>query len=40
MEEHDFYPQKPDLVEKKTEKNVKKTIFSIILFILTFMLIG
>ena len=40
MEDHDYYPQKPDLIEKKTERNTKKTLFSILLFIVTFMLIG
>ena len=40
MEEYDYYPQKPELVEKKINKGIGKTIFSILLFIMAFSLIG
>ena len=40
MEQFDYYPQKPELVEKKSSQNTKKTILSIFLFILTFVLLG
>jgi Zn-dependent protease len=37
--EYDFYPQKPELLEPKAKGNVALTIFSIVLFILTFLFI-
>ena len=40
MGENDFYPEKPELIEKVSKKNTKKTLFSLLLFILTFSLIG
>ena len=40
MEENNFYPEKPELIEKVSEKNSKKTIFSLLLFVITFSLIG
>lgn len=40
MEEYDYYPQKPELIEKKNNKGIGKTIFSILLFIMAFSLIG
>ena len=40
MEEYDYYPQKPELIEKKINKGIGKTIFSILLFIMAFSLIG
>jgi stage IV sporulation protein FB len=40
MEELDYYPQKPELVEKKSTKGAGKTIFSILLFVLAFTLVG
>ena len=40
MEEYEYYPQKPELIEKKINKGIGKTIFSILLFIMAFSLIG
>ena len=40
MEQFDYYPQKPELVEKKSSQDTKKTILSIFLFILTFVMLG
>jgi len=40
MENQDFYPQKPEIEEKKTKKDSKKTILSILLFVAAFILIG
>ena len=38
MEEFDFYPQKPELVERKPKSGLALTVFSITLFILAFVL--
>ncbi len=38
MEEFDFYPEKPQLAEKVQRNNIAVTIFSIVLFILTFVI--
>lgn len=40
MEEYDFYPEKPELIEKKNDKSARRTILSLFLFIITFSLIG
>lgn len=40
MEDYDYYPHKPDLVEKKSNKGVSKSIFSLLLFIMAFSIIG
>ncbi|MFN5910405.1 MAG: site-2 protease family protein [Bacteroidota bacterium] len=37
--EYDFYPEKPQLAEPKAKGNLALTIFSIVLFILTFLLV-
>lgn len=39
MEEFDFYPQKPKLVEQTPKSNLSLTIFSIVLFVMTFLLL-
>lgn len=41
MEEFDFYPNKPELIEKKTvnKGNLSKTVFSIVLFIVTMLML-
>jgi len=39
MEEYDFYPPKPELIEPKAKGNLALTIFSIVLFIMTFLLV-
>lgn len=39
MEEYDFYPQKPDLIEPKSKGNLALTIFSIVLFVMTFLFV-
>jgi stage IV sporulation protein FB len=39
MEEYNFYPQKPELVEKETKGKASVTIFSIVLFVLAFVFI-
>lgn len=38
MEDFDFYPQKPDLVEHKPKSSLSLTFFSLVLFVLTFVL--
>lgn len=38
MEDFDSYPQKPELVERNQRSNVAATVFSIVLFILVFLL--
>lgn len=38
MEEFDFYPQKPDLVEHIPKSSLSLTVFSLVLFVLTFIL--
>ena len=40
MGENDFYPEKPELIEKVSKKNTRNTIFSLLLFIITFSIIG
>jgi stage IV sporulation protein FB len=40
MEEFDFYPPKPELVEKKSRGGASRSIFSLLLFVLVFLLIG
>ena len=40
MEEYDYYPQKPELVEKKVNNGAGKAIFSLLLFVMAFSLIG
>lgn len=40
MEDYDYYPQKPELVEKKVNKGIGKSIFSLLLFVMAFSLIG
>lgn len=39
MEEFDFYPQKPELIEPKVKGNLALTIFSIVLFVMTFLFV-
>ncbi len=39
MEEYDFYPQKPELVDTDSKGKVSVTILSIVLFVLAFVLI-
>ena len=39
MEDFDFYPQKPELVEHQHKSSLSLTVFSLVLFVLTFMLI-
>ena len=39
MEEFDFHPEKPELIEKKRENSLSLTVFSIVIFIFTFMLL-
>lgn len=39
MEDYDFYPQKPELVEHQPKSNLSLTIFSMVMFILAFVLI-
>ncbi|MBI1835747.1 MAG: hypothetical protein HYR91_00625 [Flavobacteriia bacterium] len=39
MEEFDFYPNKPELAEPKPQKNGGRTIFSIVLFVLSMLLV-
>jgi len=40
MEEFDFYPQKPDLIEHKPKGGVSLTIFSLVLFVMVFLLLA
>ncbi len=40
MEEFDFYPQKPDLVEQKPKTGLSLTIFSLVLFVMIFLFIA
>ena len=37
MEDNDFYPQKPDLIEEKSKGKLSTTVFSMVLFIMTFL---
>ncbi len=39
MEEYDFYPTKPELSEPKAKGNLALTIFSIVLFVMTFLFV-
>ena len=39
MEEYDLYPTKPELIEPKAKGNLALTMFSIVLFIITFLFI-
>jgi len=39
MEDHDFYPQKPDLIEVKSKGNFALTILSIVIFVMTFLFV-
>ncbi|TNF46163.1 MAG: hypothetical protein EP305_11965 [Bacteroidetes bacterium] len=39
MEEYNFYPDKPELAEPKAKGNLALTVFSIVLFVLTFLFI-
>lgn len=39
MEEFDYYPPKPKLVEHKPKSSVSLTVFSIVLFVLAFLLV-
>ena len=38
MEESDFYPQKPDLIESVPKSSLSLTVFSLVLFVLVFIL--
>ena len=38
MEDFDFYPQKPNLVESKQKSSLSLTVFSLVLFVLVFVL--
>jgi Zn-dependent protease len=40
MDEFDFYPQKPDLIEQKPKSGLSLTIFSLVLFVMIFLLIA
>ena len=40
MEEFDFYPQKPELIESKINRKTSLTFFSMLLFALGLVLIG
>lgn len=40
MEEFDFYPQKPKLIEHKPKSGLSVTIFSLVLFIMIFLVIA
>lgn len=40
MEEFDFYPQKPELIETQSKGGAGRTIFSLLVLVLAFMLIG
>lgn len=39
MDQYDFYPPKPELIENKAKSNLAVTIFSIVIFALTFLLL-
>lgn len=39
MEEFDFYPPKPELIEPKAKGNLALTIFSVVLFVMTFLFV-
>ena len=39
MEEYDLYPEKPELKEAKPKGNLALTVFSIVLFVLTFLFV-
>ena len=40
MEEYDFYPPKPELVEEKPKSGISLTIFSLVLFVMAFLFIA
>lgn len=40
MDEFDFYPQKPELVEEKPKSGISLTIFSLVMFIMIFLFIA
>jgi len=40
MEEFDFYPQKPELIEQKPKSGLSLTIFSLVLFVMIFLLVA
>lgn len=37
MEDFDFYPQKPELIEQKTKGKLSTTVLSVVLFVMTFL---
>ncbi len=39
MEEYDFYPPKPELIEAKPTGNLALTVFSVVLFVIAFLLV-
>jgi Zn-dependent protease len=39
MEEYDFYPPKPELIEAKPKGNLALTVFSVVLFVIAFLLV-
>lgn len=40
MEDYDFYPPKPELVEEKPKSGISLTIFSLVLFVMAFLFIA
>lgn len=40
MEDFDFYPQKPELVEEKPKSGLSMTIFSLVMFIMIFLFVA
>lgn len=40
MDEFDFYPQKPDLVEQEPKSGLSLTIFSLVLFVMIFLFVA
>jgi len=39
MDEFDFYPQKPDLIERESRGSLSSTIFSMVLFVMVFLFV-
>lgn len=39
MDEFDYYPQKPDLIEKESRGSMSSTIFSMVLFVMVFLFV-
>lgn len=39
MEEFDFYPQKPELIESQTKGGLGRTVFTLLLFVSTFLFV-